>query len=161
MELGKLFSVFSRRRRDVRGKTEQTRGDDLRPIRPEELNGLTLAYIGDSAWELLVREYVLSAGESRVADQHAAAVRFTSARAQAGFMRRILPLLDENESSAYRRGRNAKPSHTPKHASGACYREATGFEALIGRLYLDGRTDRIAELFSVILSHDNDTETTI
>ena len=117
----------------------------------KSMSGLSLAFIGDAVYELMVRQYVLSLGEARVQDLHRDTVRFVNAAFQAKVAEALADRLTEEELSYYKRGRNANASHTPKNKSEAEYHRATGFEALFGYLYLAERFDRLEELFSVIM----------
>ena len=117
----------------------------------QQMSGLSLAFIGDAVYELLVRQYVLSFGEARVQELHRATVDFVNAAFQAKAAELLADLLTEEELSYYKRGRNANASHTPKNKSEAEYHRATGFEALFGYLYLAERFGRLEELFSVIM----------
>ncbi len=117
----------------------------------KNMSGLSLAFIGDAVYELLVRQFVLSRGEARVQDLHRETVRFVNAAFQAKAAEMLSDRLTEEELSYYRRGRNANASHTPKNKSEAEYHRATGFEALFGYLYLAERFSRLEELFRVIM----------
>lgn len=117
------------------------------------LNGLSLAFIGDSVFEILVREHLLEHGSQPVGKLHRMAVKIVNASAQAQFFDLLEPLLSEEETSILHRGRNASATHVPKAACAIEYRKATGIEALFGWLYLKGRNERIRELFAVILEH--------
>lgn len=119
-------------------------------LKPNSLNPISLAYIGDAVYEILVREHLALEGDRPPEQLHRLAVRFVSAKAQAAAIEKIMPLLNEAEISAYKRGRNAKVSHIPKGASVAHYHSATGFEALFGHLYLTCQTERMRELFKII-----------
>ena len=124
------------------------------------LNGLSLAFIGDCVYELLVREHLLENGSLQVGKLHNMAVKMVKASAQAKFFDLLEPALSEDEHSAMFRGRNACATHVPKGANAIEYRKATGLEALFGWLYLEKRNDRCRELFSVILENfekDGDT----
>lgn len=119
--------------------------------KPKLLNPVTLAYIGDGIYELLVRSLVVSENGSMPAYMlHKKSVEFVCAESQSIGVDAILPLLDEDEEAIYRRGRNSTSSKVPKHADPRDYRKATGLEALFGYLYLVGRQERIGELFEVI-----------
>ena len=119
-------------------------------IRPNELSPLTLAFIGDTVFDLWVREKLICEANRPANDLHNLAVQKVKASAQAGFVEKILPHLNENEVAVYKRGRNAKSGHLPKNASQSDYHMATGFEALIGYLYLSNEIERIKELFHII-----------
>ena len=108
------------------------------------LSPLALAFVGDGVYSLMVRERLLCEANRPVNDLHRQSVRDVRAEAQAAAMARLLPHLTEEEEAVFKRGRNA---HTAR--SGADYHRATGLEALFGYLYLDGRIDRIRELFAL------------
>ena len=114
-----------------------------------ELNGLSLAYLGDAVIELLARKRVLALGYTDVGKLNALAREYITARAQSAALDRLLPALSEAETELYKRGRNAKGVSAPKSASVGEYRRATGMEALFGALYIDGQNDRIQELFEI------------
>ncbi len=123
---------------------------DCEKIKPNTLNPISLAYIGDAVYEILVREHLAIEGDRPPEQLHRLAVNFVSANAQSAAVEKITPYLTEEELTAYKRGRNAKVSHIPKGASVANYHSATGFEALFGHLYLTEQTDRMRELFRII-----------
>ena len=108
-----------------------------------------LAYLGDAVLELLVRERLLKSGCCTAKALNAKALDFVRAKAQAAAMERIFPLLTEEEAGAFRRGRNIGHTNTPKSATVAEYRNATGMEALFGYLHISGRQSRICELFAL------------
>ena len=107
---------------------------------------LTLAYIGDSVHTLFVRERVIGHTDKKVHDLHVLTSRYVKASAQAKAGHILLPELSEEEEAIYKRGRNAKSATVPKNADVADYRAATGFEALIGALYLDGKKERLQKI---------------
>lgn len=108
----------------------------------------SLAYLGDCALEICVREYLVrELGLSSSAKLNKAALDFVRAPKQAEAMKNILPLLDEEEEAVFKRGRNVGHTNTPKSATVSEYRSATGMEALFGWLWLGGRKERIEELF--------------
>ena len=115
---------------------------------PRTIPGLTLAYLGDCIYELIIRSMLVEQGIMHVSDLNKAAVAHVRAGAQAKLMQEIETKLSEDELAVYHRGRNAKSASIPKNASVAEYRTATGFEALMGYLYLQGRLDRILELIT-------------
>ena len=119
-------------------------------IKPNELSPLTLAFIGDTVFDLLVRESLICQANRPANDLHNLAVQKVKASAQAGFVEKLLPHLTEKEIAVYKRGRNAKSGHLPKNASQSDYHMATGFESLIGYLYLSDEIERIKELFYII-----------
>ena len=115
------------------------------------LSSLGLAHLGDSVFEVMVRSWICLSGKAKVKDLHRATVKYVAAPAQAARMERILPVLTEEEHDVFRRGRNTAPHSVPKAASRGEYQTATGFEALFGWLYLQGRTDRLNELFALMM----------
>lgn len=115
----------------------------------EEMSTAALAYLGDSIIELCVRETLVKKGVSSAKNLNFSALLFVKAEAQADAMKNILPLLSEEETAAYKRGRNIGHTNTPKSATVGQYRMATGMEALFGYLYLKGEKVRINELFSL------------
>jgi ribonuclease-3 family protein len=118
----------------------------------KNMNGIALAYVGDCVLELKVRTYLLSLGLQDSAALNRNALSFVKASAQSLAFDKIEALLNEEEQSYYKRGRNTHTSKTPKSATALEYRRATGFEALFGYLYLSGNIDRIDELFEIAYS---------
>ena len=114
---------------------------------PEQLSPLTLAFVGDGVYDLMVRERLVCQANRQAGKLHKLAVEQVKCQAQAQRMEKILPLLTEEEQSVYKRGRNAHTTHTPKNATSADYHSATGMEALFGYLYFKGRLKRLRELF--------------
>lgn len=119
---------------------------------PRELPPLVLAYIGDAVFELYVRGYLISEGLGKVKQLHEKASSLVRASRQADFLYLLEPLLSEEERSIAKRGRNAKSGHAPKGAQIVEYRLSTGFEALLGYLFLQRRKERIQELMEYILA---------
>ena len=115
------------------------------------LSTLGLAHLGDSVYELMVRSWLALHGKARAKDLHRATVRYVTAPAQAERLERIRPQLTGEEEDVFRRGRNTAPHSIPKASSRAQYQTATGLEALFGWLYLQGRTERLNELFSAMM----------
>lgn len=115
------------------------------------VSSLGLAHLGDAVFEVLVRAWVCTGGTAKIKDLHKQTVRYVSAPAQAALAQKILPVLDEEETDVFRRGRNAAPHSIPKAASRGQYQTATALEALFGWLWLQGRTERISQLFSVMM----------
>lgn len=107
-------------------------------------NGLTLAYIGDAYYELWIRNYLLEKGKTLVKGLHNGAVVFTQATSQA---KAAYALIDgfytEDEKKIFKRGRNQSATHKPKNADVSTYNHSTGFEAVIGYLYLKKEFDRL------------------
>ena len=119
-------------------------------INPNELSPLTLAFIGDTVFDLLVREDIICEANRPANDLHNIAVTKVKASAQAEFAEKLMPVLTEKELSVFKRGRNAKSGHLPRNASQSDYHMATGFEALFGYLYLSNQLERIKELYKII-----------
>ncbi len=117
---------------------------------------LTLAFLGDSVFELLVREALVKAANRPGSELHKEKLDFVSATAQAEAFHIIEGMLNEKELDIFRRGRNAHTNHTPKNMSTADYHAATGLEALFGYLYLEGESDRMNELFQKIWEAKNE-----
>ena len=118
-------------------------------ITAREYSPLTLAFIGDGVYELFVRSRIVGHTNAPAGKLHKLCVKYVKAGAQAEAMKAIMDILTEEEMWIYKRGRNAKSPTVPKNADVTEYRLATGFEALIGYLYLEGRETRIAELCKI------------
>lgn len=114
---------------------------DIRTYSP-----LTLAFMGDCVYDLIIRTMIVGQGNCRPSSLHKSKSAIVKAEAQAKFMDVIEDFLTEEETDIYRRGRNAKSYTTAKNASVADYRKATGMEALIGWLYLQDREERMLEI---------------
>ena len=115
-----------------------------------EYSALVLAYIGDAIYEAFTREKVLLSNPDMPAHKlHIQNVRYVKAKAQSDAMIAIEPVLKDKELAIYKRGRNAKSGTVPKNADLTEYRRATGFEALIGFLYLEKETDRLLEIMEI------------
>lgn len=112
----------------------------------ELVNALTLAYVGDAAQSLYVRHNLATQHDCKAGELHKLASNQVNARSQAQALDRLWDKLTEQEQTVYLRGRNAKSHHKAKNQTGADYRKATGFEALIGYLYLIGDEKRLVEL---------------
>ncbi|WP_353094266.1 ribonuclease III domain-containing protein [Tissierella praeacuta] len=113
------------------------------------LSPLQLAYIGDAVYELLVRTYLLKK-EISVKDLHKTTIKYVRAKSQAVIVHLLEDILSEEEQIIVKKGRNAKSNTMPKNADMIDYKYATGFEALMGYLYLIGQENRILELFEVV-----------
>lgn len=124
-------------------------------IDPKTQSTPSLAYLGDAVLELLVRERLLEMGYTTSKALNQNALKFVRASAQAAAMERITPLLTEEEQGAFRRGRNIGHTNTPKSATVAEYRSATGMEALFGHLHATGQHARIRELFENAYPKEN------
>lgn len=117
---------------------------DIRTYSP-----LTLAYIGDAVYDLIIRTVVVERGNTSANKLHKQTIEYVKAPAQAKLIEAILEDLTEEEACVYRRGRNAKPYTMAKNASMGEYKKATGLEALVGYLYLTDRTERVLELLQI------------
>ena len=121
---------------------------------PAQVNGISnlgLAHMGDCVFEILCRGYLCAKGGKTVGNLHKDTINMVKATSQAKFVDKLLPLLTEEELSYYRRGQNSHVHAVPKSATPAEYAKATGLEALLGALYLLGRTERINELFKTVM----------
>ena len=117
----------------------------------DAISNLGLAHVGDGVFELMVRSYLCIKGDHTVKNLHRDSVNLVKAQAQAKFGQALLPLLTEEESAYYRRGKNSHTHAAPKAASPKEYAMATGVETLFGALYLFGRTERLNELFRQVM----------
>ncbi len=120
-------------------------------IKVDTLSPLTLAFTGDAVFSLYIREMLVCEANRPVGQLHKLSVNWVKAEAQSKGMHAILPLLTEKETEVFKRGRNAHTSHTPKNQSGCDYHYATGFEALVGYLYLKDETQRLNELLNEVI----------
>ena len=124
-------------------QTTHTKADEYSP--------LTLAFLGDGVYDLLVRESLVNRANRPAGELNRQKVAMVNCRAQAEYAQLLMPSLSEKELAVYKRGRNAAPKCTPKNGSVADYHSATGLECLFGYLYINGEKERIDELFSVII----------
>lgn len=118
------------------------------------LSPLQLAYIGDAVYELFIRTYLLER-DLPVHELHKEAIKYVKAKAQSDIVHELEDELTEEEKAIVKRGRNAKTYSSPKNADLIDYKYATGFESLIGFLYLTGRQERMMELFQKIVLEYN------
>lgn len=124
-------------------QTTHTKADEYSP--------LTLAFLGDGVYDLLVRESLVNRANRPAGELNRQKVAMVNCRAQAEYAQLLTPSLSEKELAVYKRGRNAAPKCTPKNGSVADYHSATGLECLFGYLHVNGETERINELFDIIL----------
>lgn len=124
----------------------------------ESYSPLTLAYIGDSAYDLIIKSLVISGGNKQVKKLHQETSAMVQASAQSEMMRVLQPLLTEEEHGVYKRGRNAKSVSPAKNQSLTDYRRATGFEAVMGWLYLRKDWKRMIDLIRIGLEHLKEME---
>ena len=130
---------------------------DLRQVGNAEL-----AYLGDAAIELWVRAHLISEGYTGAGRLNQLAVGYVRAEAQCEAVRKLLPLLSEEEQAVFRRGRNSHCGSVPKHAEVMQYRYATGFETLCGWLWLSGQQNRMEELLNAAYhSPETESQTTL
>lgn len=127
----------------------QLENRDLKTYSP-----LTLAYLGDGVYELVIRTILVKKGNCPVNRLHKQASSLVKAAAQSAMMEKIQPELSEEELGVYKRGRNAHSATMAKHATMADYRRATGFEALMGYLYLKEDFSRILTLIRLGIGED-------
>jgi Uncharacterized protein conserved in bacteria len=128
---------------------------ELHEVDIKTYSPLTLAYIGDGIYELIIRSSLVMRGNTSVDKFHKRASRLVKASTQSAIIEVLLPLLTEEESNIYKRGRNAKSFTVAKNASMSDYRRATGLEALIGYLYLQGNMKRAVDLVKIGLEKYN------
>ena len=120
----------------------------------DQLRGISsigLAHMGDAVFELLVRGWLCAHGKATGKGLHQATIQLVRAEKQAEYTEKILPLLTEEETAVFRRGRNAQVHSVPHHARRAQYSTATALEALFGWLYLSGQRQRVSELFDKMM----------
>ncbi|MEW9124958.1 MAG: ribonuclease III domain-containing protein [Thermotaleaceae bacterium] len=123
-------------------------GEDIMMLSP-----LQLAYIGDAVYELLIRTYVLDKNLN-VNDLHKRTIKYVRAESQANFLHNIEEMLTEKELGYVKKGRNTKTNSSPKNSDLIDYKYATGFECLLGYLYLTNQDERLKEVFDYILRLD-------
>lgn len=118
--------------------------------RIRQINATALAYMGDSVYEVHIREYLINKGNYKVDRLHKSATKYVSAKAQSMIVKKLIEseFLTDEEFDVYKRGRNRHTNTLPKNTSPMTYKEATGFEALIGYLYMLGQNDRVLEIIN-------------
>lgn len=116
-------------------------------------NMLVLAYLGDSIYETYIRKYLIDKGISKVKELQSESIKYVSAKGQANYLKEMIDnnFFSEEELNIITRARNHKSNHKPKNCDIITYKNATGFEALIGYLYLEEKIDRIEEIINYIL----------
>ena len=124
------------------------------PARVNEISNLGLAHIGDGVYELMVRSYLCLQGNKTVKNLHKDSVALVKAPTQAKFADQIKPYLSEEELAYFRRGKNAHSHAAPKSATPQEYAKATGLETLFGALYLQGKLERLNELFDMMMNEE-------
>lgn len=126
-------------------------------INPSILSPLVLAYIGDGVYELFVRNKIIEQFPTTPPSKlHKLSSAHVKAHAQSNSMKVIEPILCEKELAIYKRGRNSKSATVPKNALVTDYRRATGFEALIGYLYLNKENERLSEIMELAFRNCSD-----
>lgn len=127
----------------------------LRPADVKQLNALALAYMGDAVLERAVREHLLINGMIRPNALHREATKYVSAKAQSNIIHEMIEqnFLTEEEQATYRRGRNAKSGTVPKNTDVQTYRASSGFEAVLGSLYLLEQHERVEELLRFAITY--------
>ncbi len=123
--------------------------EPLSKIEAKQYSPLTLAFLGDAVYSLLVREMLLKTANRPTNALHKESIKLVNANCQAEMIKKVLPLLTEDEEAIFKRGRNAHSGHVPKNQSDADYRYATGLETLYGYLYLIGDFKRILYIFNI------------
>jgi len=119
---------------------------------------LSLAFLGDSVYDMLVREHLLRKANMPVAKLHSAKIKLVCAEFQSAAYDVVADMLDEHELAVLKRGRNATGNTVPKHAEAAQYRRATAIESLFGYLFLTGKNERITQIFDVIISQETEND---
>ena len=127
------------------------------PRDPALLSPTVLAYVGDTIFDLFVRTYYMETTDQTAHGLHVRCASKVCAKAQAAGFFRAEPMLSEEELSIYKRGRNTHLGTVPKNAKIADYRTATGFEALLGYLYLSGRDERLSQIVRAALTDGEQT----
>lgn len=120
---------------------------------------LTLAYIGDGVYELVIRTIVVEQANRSADGLHKSAIRYVKAESQAEMIAALKDELTKEETDIYKRGRNAKPYSMAKNATRSDYHKATGFEALMGYLYLTGQEERMIQLIRRGMAYLEDEKT--
>jgi len=114
-------------------------------------NPQVLAFVGDAVHTLYVREYVARKHQGKANDLHAVATKYIKASGQSEMVERLMPMLTDDELDVFRRARNYKTNNIAKHATVGDYKRATGFEAVLGYLYLTGNKDRLNEILKLVV----------
>jgi len=134
-------------------------GKTIKPEEAKRVNGLSLAFIGDAVFEVMVREYLIINNLNLSAHKlHLKAVSYVKANSQRGFIRQLEKYLTEDEMYIFKKGRNTKSATVPKNATVSDYRAATGFETLIGYLYITGQIDRLQLIMDIIFEDKKDSK---
>ncbi len=141
--------------------SSSTLSTDMTYLTDREANAyspLSLAFLGDSVYDTLVREHLLMKANVPVSKLHSAKIKLVCAEFQSDAYEKVAEQLSERELAVLKRGRNATGNTVPKHADALQYRRATAIESLFGFLYITGRTERVRELFALIISDGEEAE---
>ena len=141
--------------------SSSTLSTDMTYLTDREANAyspLSLAFLGDSVYDTLVREHLLMKANMAVSKLHSAKIKLVCAEFQSDAYEKVAEQLSERELAVLKRGRNATGNTVPKHADALQYRRATAIESLFGFLYITGRTERVRELFALIISDGEEAE---
>lgn len=124
------------------------------------VNVITLAYLGDAIYEVYVREYLIKSGYAKVEILQKKATNYVSAKSQDKIVNKLIDLnfLTEEEMEVFKRGRNYKRESHPKNTDIITYKNSTGFEAIVGYLYLEGKRERLEEMIKKILEEFNEKD---
>ena len=126
----------------------------------DAISNVGLAHVGDGVYEIMCRSWLCAQGGQTLKRLHRESIALVKAPAQAKFAQKLLPHLTEEEENYYRRGKNAHTHAAPKSATPKEYAMATGLETLFGALYLAGKTDRLNELFYMMMEEEKNHEET-
>jgi ribonuclease-3 family protein len=129
-------------------KNNHPLGTPLKQFSVKELSPLVWAYVGDAVYELFVRTSFVVSQRSKLHELHKTTTSLVKAESQAEILRKLTPFLKEEEKEIVNRGRNTKSKTTPQNVDAITYRYSTGFEALLGYLYLTQQEDRLVEIIS-------------
>ena len=124
------------------------------------INVITLAYLGDAVYEVYIREYLIKNGIAKVEELQKEAVKYVSAKSQANILSYLIDnnLLTDNELDIVKRGRNYKRASHPKNTDIITYKMSSGFEAMIGYLYMSNEKDRLDEIMNYVLGGTYETK---
>lgn len=141
--------------------SSSTLSTDMTYLTDREANAyspLSLAFLGDSVYDTLVREHLLMKANMPVSKLHSAKIKLVCAEFQSDAYEKVAEQLSERELAVLKRGRNATGNTVPKHADALQYRRATAIESLFGFLYITGRSERVRELFALMISDGEEAE---
>lgn len=118
-------------------------------------NAQVLAFIGDAVYSLYVRNYIALHNDGKSGELHKLSTKFVKAKSQSEVIEKLLPIFTEAEMSVFKRGRNYKTQSVAKNSSVQEYHRATGFEAVLGYLYLSGQMERLNEILKMGVIDEN------